>query len=169
MAKTIQFNGINVTCHEDGSVEWVNLKSGKSHRTFGSLRPDGYRSVSIHAKKSLVHRLIARAYLSSYSESLNCDHINGVKDCNRPHNIRMGTQLENLRGFMAKTRGCSSKLRGVSFEKSRNKWKATISIGNQTQNIGRFASEFLAGLAYNRAAIKAGFTPQSLNFKAREI
>lgn len=60
----------------------------------------GYQRVVLankeHRTKSFaVNRLVAMAFLSDYKESLDVDHINGIRDDNRVENLRMCTRKEN--------------------------------------------------------------------------
>lgn len=45
----------------------------------------------------------------------------------------------------------SSKYKGVSWDKKRNKWYAKIRIGEKTKNLGYYIDEDEAAIAYNRA------------------
>ncbi len=42
-----------------------------------------------------LHRLVAMVYLSNYSDELQVNHINGVKNDNRIYNLEMVTASEN--------------------------------------------------------------------------
>lgn len=53
-----------------------------------------------------------------------------------------------------KKEGCSSKYKGVIWDKNRNKWMAGIKKNQKKINLGRFDSEENAALAYNEKAFK---------------
>ena len=66
----IMVNRRKVTCFEDGSVQWMHGTTRKPYRTFGAKHHLGYRTARIKGKDYLVHRLVARAFLRDWDESL---------------------------------------------------------------------------------------------------
>jgi hypothetical protein len=76
------------------------------------------------------------------------DHKNDIKTDNRVENLHIVTQRFNI----CKTRGSySSQYKGVTFDKSRNKWHSSIYLDGKTKHLGRFDCETKAGLAYLKA------------------
>jgi len=70
-----------------------------------------------------------------------------------------GNECEELRDVLARrSRGLNinnkSGYRGVSFDKSRNKWHAEITVDWKKIHLGRFDTPEQAALAYNKAAIE---------------
>jgi len=116
------------------------------------------------ACKLSVHRIVAQAFLTDYSESLWVDHCNGIRSDNRLENLRMVTPQGNHRGRYRKIAGTHSRYRGVTWEHGRHKWKAAICINDKRINIGRFGKETDAARAWDAAALKAGFFTEALNF-----
>lgn len=61
----------------------------------------GYCKVTLQKNKNKkmfsVHRLVAQAYLENYSDTLQVNHINGIKTDNRVENLEMVTAKENMR------------------------------------------------------------------------
>jgi hypothetical protein len=59
----------------------------------------GYSGVSLSNSEGRttfkVHRLVAKAFLPTYLESLQVNHINGIKNDNRVENLEMCTNSEN--------------------------------------------------------------------------
>lgn len=162
---TIKFNGIDVTCFSDGSVEWKH--AGKEHldpkRTFGSRNRNGRAKVKINWAEILVHRLIAEAFLPDF-DSRSVDHINGDQSDNRPVNLRMATESQNRRAFRTKQKGCTSKYRGVSWQKKMQKWAAQVTKCGKNTHIGLFDVEEDAAKAWDSAAIENGYFNEALNF-----
>ncbi len=56
----------------------------------------GYKVVKLLGKNRTVHRLIASAFLGDIvGKTVN--HVNGIKDDNRPENLEICTNVENMR------------------------------------------------------------------------
>jgi hypothetical protein len=95
----------------------------------------------------LAHRL---AWIWTYGEipvGLEIDHINRIKTDNRISNLRLVTKSENQ--FNTDPRTCSSKYKGVYFNKLKGKWKASCDRGDQRAHLGYFGTEEEAAVAYN--------------------
>lgn len=159
---TINFNGINVRCYDDGSIDRVNLRSGKVCRMFGTYHNKGYRQVNIGGKTIKTHRLIAMAFLEDYSDELQVDHIDANKENNRPSNLRMVTNKQNCRAAKRAKDGASSKYRGVTWNKARKKWIARIGPAGSVF-VGSFETEIEAASQWNQMAIKIGYSIEALN------
>lgn len=84
------------------------------------------------------------------------DHANGDTLDNRFSNLRIATTAQNnmnrCRSQTYKGKALSSKYKGVSWDKSRNKWIVHVSVNNRQKYLGRFVDEIEAAKAYNKAA-----------------
>ena len=98
-------------------------------------------------KQCLVHRLVAQEFVDNPLNKRIVDHIDGVKTNNTFDNLRWASDTEN-QGNQKNQTNRTSIYKGVSFDRSRNKWMAKI----RTTNLGRFESEREAAKAYNEAA-----------------
>ena len=161
--RSINANGININCLSSGEIEKMDNRRMCHTRTSGSKTFKGYRIVGIGGHTFLVHRLIARAFLSDYSEGLQVDHIDGDRSNNRLRNLRMATNQQNMRGRVKKRKGKSSEYRGVYWNLVSEKWHAQITIDGKRKHIGYFLFEGEAALAYNASAIENGFLAEALN------
>lgn len=95
------------------------------------------------------------------------DHINRDKKDNRKENLRVCTARENCinRGMLKNN---TSGTMGVCFDKSRNKWTATIVINNKNKHLGRYENIEDAIIARLKAELKyfrKEFAPQRHLFK----
>ena len=65
-----------------------------------TINRNGYCKVTLqkdkYKKTFSVHRLVAQAYLKNYSNTLQVNHINGIKIDNRVENLEMVTAKENM-------------------------------------------------------------------------
>ena len=158
---TITQSDVDVKCFRDGSIEWG---CGKQ-RTFGGRDAYGYLITSTGGRGFKVHRLLARAFLSDYSEDLQVDHINGVKDDNRIENLRMRTNQENTKGGRCRKKKGASIYRGVYIHKRLKRWVASINDNDgKRKYLGLFTTEVDAALARDDAAFSHGYPIEGLNF-----
>ena len=101
-------------------------------------------------KRIYLHRAIMRP-----SEGLEVDHINGNGLDNRRENLRICSHRDNLCN-QRRQEGRDSLYRGVTLDKRAIKqvhpWLAQIKAHGQHYNLGRFATQESAALAYNNAA-----------------
>lgn len=81
------------------------------------------------------------------------DHINGNRSDNRIVNLRLATPSENLQN-RGKPKNNTSGFKGVSWNRPRQKWQATIRYNGRNKNLGGFATREEAAAAYNKAALK---------------
>lgn len=123
---------------DTGIFRWVNppIKGpAKSGDRAGSVRPDGYRRITINQKHYLSHRL-AFLWMTGKLPDLIVDHINGVPGDDRWENLREVTQSENLQNTRLNNVGPSG-YRGVSKHHT-GKWYARININKVSKFLGIF-------------------------------
>lgn len=124
---------------------------------------NGYISTKSGTKKLLqLHKLITNT-----NGDKIIDHINRDKKDNRKENLRVCTARENCinRGMLKNN---TSGTMGVCFDKSRNKWTATIVINNKNKHLGRYENIEDAIIARLKAELKyfrKEFAPQRHLFK----
>ena len=136
-----------------GKLFWLVNKRGHHliGREAGSLKRNGYISISIDGKRHQAHRIIwAMAHGKMPQQCI--DHINGDKADNRLENLRSATVAENTRNA-GKPATNSSGYKGVYFEKGRGKWRAKISVMNRDIHIGYFGSCEDAVAAYQEKSV----------------
>ncbi len=120
----------------------------KNEKIAGCLHKSGYRQVRIGKLIYPAHRLIWVYHYGSIDETLQIDHINGIKDDNRIENLRLVSAQEN----------CYNRSRlnakGYTKHKETGKWQSSISIDGEFKYLGLFALEQEARNAYITACAK---------------
>ncbi len=96
-------------------------------------------------EKVPLHRFIMGAHKGQYVDHKNRDGLD-----NRRSNLRICTNSQNQHN--CQTNRGSSCYKGVSWQKSRRKWKATITVDGKNKHLGLFADELEAACAYDAAA-----------------
>jgi hypothetical protein len=100
-----------------------------------------------HGKNISMHRQIMGL------PELQVDHINRNSLDNRRSNLRLATRQENLQNRSLRADN-TSKLIGVYWDKSRNKWHAQIQHNGIAKNLGRFEDKNEAIRARDEAVLK---------------
>ena len=113
----------------------------------------GYIRIAINKKRYYLHRIIYKYFNEewdiTYSHSNQIDHIDINPSNNRIENLRIVNNSQNLKN-RNKFKNCSSKFKGVSWNKQNNKWKAHISINGKSKHLGYFEKEEEAAEAYKK-------------------
>lgn len=139
---------------------WVPLTQGKfalvdtrdgwvlSHPwCYGKTWHCEYASRRVDGKKVYMHRELLGL---AANDKVEVDHRDGNGLNNRRDNLRLATHQQNLQN--QRPRGGSSKYRGVFWDKSKARWKASIRLGARRFWLGSFSTELEAAVAYNRRA-----------------
>lgn len=136
-----------------GIFLWKERTANRVHYGDFALSKDayGYYKFMVDGHSSPVHRA-AWFYMTGEWPKNDIDHINGIRSDNRFCNLRQAERYQNLRNM--RSRGGTSKFKGVSFDPARGKWKAQIQIMGKNKYIGRYASEEEAAIAYNECAAR---------------
>jgi hypothetical protein len=126
--------------------KWCCCNDLKSH--------NGYIRITINKKMYLLHRLIYKYFNeewditdSSYNNLIDHFDINPLN--NRIENLRVVNNSINNRN-KNKFKNCSSKYKGVSWNKQRNKWKVSITIDGKSKHLGLFDNEEEANECYKK-------------------
>lgn len=121
----------------------------------GTISSKGYIKIQVNGKMYSAHRMIYQLIhsIDLLSPRIQIDHIDGNKQNNNPNNLRIATNQENQRNVKIQKNNTSG-FKGVTYEKNRNKWKASISNGSRRINLGRFNSPEEAHVAYKNKAFE---------------
>lgn len=132
----------------------------------GYINNGGYHCIDLYdlnskRHKFLIHRLVAITFIPNPDDKPYVNHIDGNKLNNKVDNLEWVTNSENilharksgLNPYNLPTlgikKGKASKYRNVSYDKSRNKWIASVRHNKTNLGQKRFDSEIEAALHVN--------------------
>ncbi|EFV7169986.1 hypothetical protein GM387_01295 [Shigella flexneri] len=122
---------------ETGVFTW--LKKSANRTVIGSVagtpHKRGYIRITIKRKSYMAHDL-AILYTEGFLPD-RVDHRNGITDDNRRMNLRVCTQAENCWNRKIHSNNTSG-VKGVSFNKASQKWRARIMVHGVTHFLGLF-------------------------------
>lgn len=108
----------------------------------------------IHKRKNKINEfskkktLCLHRYLTNCTDDLTVDHINHDAMDNRKSNLRLCTNAENQQnrnGAYRSNKSCG--IRGVTWDKNKNKWVAYVNLNKKYNFLGYFDSPDEAGIA----------------------
>jgi hypothetical protein len=142
---------------ETGYLWWTKRASGRSlDKPAGGFNQIGYIVISRRdagvKRNYFAHRLAWFIYHGIWPKE-QVDHINNVKDDNRIVNLREATGSENQANQKPQV-GCSSRYKGVYWNKQICHWRAKIKVNKKPIHLGCYDNEEEAALAYNKAALE---------------
>jgi len=141
---------------ETGKIFWKLNKgsTGKAGNEAGGQN-GGYLRMKLNRKSYKAHRI---AWLLTYGSWPvdQIDHINGNKNDNRLANLRNVSNRENSRNKKIYKNNTSGTL-GVSFDKSKQGYVASIMINGKHKNLGVFKNKEESIAARAAANIKYNF------------
>lgn len=116
-------------------------QSGDCWEWLGARRhAGGYGAFWNGTKVVLAHRFIYEAEFGPIPEALVVDHICRNTQCVRPSHLRAASRKQNNENRGAVSVRSSSGYRGVSWDKSKNKWMAHLTHDYKFRFVGYFDS-----------------------------
>ena len=140
--------------YEDDKLYRLHKQTNKWNCCSNNKPCGRYIQIGINKKLYLLHRLIYKYFnedwdLTDTSKKNEIDHININPLDNRIENLRVVNTSQNNRN-RNKFKNCSSKYKGVFWNKLKSKWHAQIKINGKTKHLGLFDNEEDAYLAYKK-------------------
>lgn len=131
---------------ELGTLKWRHTGTGrKNTRLAGSLH-GSYQRVKIDGHHYFAHRVMWALAHGSIDDSLEIDHLNGVKSDNRLCNLRLVSRQANMQNRRGANKGSKTGFLGV--HPVRDKFRASIRLGKKLHHLGYFDSAAAAYSAY---------------------
>ena len=130
----------------------ISRRKARAGDQAGAIRDDGYRQVCIFSKVYLLHRIIFM-YHNGYLPSLT-DHIDGNKQNNAIENLREATKSQNAYNIGISNKNKSG-VKGVSWCKKRNRWRACCRVNTKLIHVGFFKEIEKAEIAVKEFRVKA--------------
>ena len=135
---------------------WKNPRSNsvKKGSTAGRINSYGYYHVGIRTDKDRnykTHRIIYYMKTGEDPQNFCIDHISDRGD---NFHIRKATSSQNGGNAKKTKRKTTSKYKGVSKNKNRKRWKASLMVNGKTVFSKYFLTEEEAALAYNKKALE---------------
>lgn len=127
---------------DDSDFEWLN--QWKWH--YLSVGYAARRDQSNNKKYVYMHRLIMKANRGDEIDHVNLDTLD-----NRKANLRLANRSQNMANTNLRSTNTSG-VKGVVWDKNRNKWYAEITVDYKNIYLGRFNDIEEAKSAYNQAA-----------------
>ncbi len=119
-----------------GANAWNATYAGKE--AFTASHNQGYRCGTLMKQVYLAHRVIW-ALMTGEWPTDEIDHINHDRSDNRWENLRQVTRHENKKN-VSKQQNNTSGVPGVVWDKSEEKWHASIQENSVRHNLGRYNS-----------------------------
>lgn len=135
-----------------------NWYAGRIRRRWYALR-NGSRTLGPRRIVKMHHEVAGRP-----PDGLETDHVNGDGLDNRRANLRFVTHAQNMANALPLL-GCSSRFKGVYWDKRDRRWVARIKSGGKSRRLGCFTNEKQAAHAYDAAAIAQWGEYARLNFR----
>ena len=114
---------------------WNSRRAGKRA---GNDKGRGYRMLRVGGVAYLEHRVAYAIATGVDPAEMSVDHINGDRSDNRPCNLRLATNTENIRSRHKLNRNNTSGEHGVHWSKAASKWTAVIKVNRASVYLGLF-------------------------------
>lgn len=98
----------------------------------------GYGAIRIQDKQQLAHRVSFEWHYGPIPAGSEVDHLCHNTACVNPSHLRLATSAINGQNRAGAYRNSKSGVRGVTWSKANQKWKAEAMVGGIRHNLGYF-------------------------------
>ena len=143
--KEISYDRVNELFYYDRDTDLL-IRHSIGYRRDLKTDESGYVRLRVDGRYLREHRIIYLLNNPTMDQSLQIDHINGIKTDNRISNLRLVTATENL---------CNAtRAKGYSWDKRSKRFRSYIQIHGKTIHLGSHYTILDARAAYLRAKKK---------------
>lgn len=127
-----QISGFNIT----RSGEIYNRETGRKRKL--CLNRSGYSRITIKTKTYLVHRLVAKTYLSNPNNLPQVNHKNGIKTDNRVENLEWCSRSHNVKHAFETglNKGSSRRVVQIKIVETEGETEVYDSMGKASKSTG---------------------------------
>lgn len=123
------------------NAQFAGKEAGYTHHK-------GYRVLEINSRQFLIHRVVYTLTNGRWPED-EVDHINGIRDDNRPENLREATKSQNQANRGVQKNNLAG-IKGIHRRRS-GKWRAQVKFQGRVKYLGDHENIEDAKAAYANA------------------
>lgn len=119
---------------------WAKVQKTESCWLWTAYRDEeiGYGQASIDGRPQWAHRVAYRWANGPIPHGMEIDHVCHVRHCVNPEHLRLATKKQNAENRVGAQGNSKSRVLGVSWFKSRNKWVARVTHNGKPHHVGYF-------------------------------
>lgn len=141
--------------YRDGALYWVKLPKYAKYKlgdaVLGTTDNKGFRLLELLKKHYMMSHVVFYLHHNYLPDFVY--HLDGNKSNIAIENLKEAKFSCFFFGCDKREGNFTSKYKGVSFAKDRNKWRATITKDRKRFHIGYFDNEYESALAYDKKAL----------------
>lgn len=120
---------------------WLKVDKTETCWTWNaSIMGTGYGCLRVDNRTTIAHRFSYELAYGPIPDGMQVDHICHVRSCVNPDHLRLVNHKQNGENRQGAASNSKSGIRGVCWDKQRNKWKATVGHNGDRIRIGFYST-----------------------------
>lgn len=120
---------------------WARQFKWHAHNSRGLIYARRTQHIAGNGKNGTKLRLRMHREIMNPADDMVVDHINGNTLDNRRSNLRTVTRSENMRNVEGAQSCSATGIRGIEYDKGRDRWRATIRVDGKRIRAGCFKTK----------------------------